>query len=177
MTTQTNANIVKAFLSNARGAEYGAIKALIAAAECMQDGNTDPMSKMLAVCNGKLAKRLKIVEKAKMTYATPIRNVLYAAGLVQGKKGKGQYVWDKSKDFGVTWNLDDYTFDQEIINTLKVLATSLMSSKEFKEAFPNPPTETKNKSVEELQDMLAKYLQKMQDDHGVKITGDVVITK
>jgi len=175
MTTQTNANIVKAFLSNARGAEYGAIKALIAAAECMQDGNTDPMSKMLAVCNGKLAKRLKIIEKAKMTYANPIRNVLYAAGLVQGKKG--QYVWDKSKDFGVTWNLDDYTFDQEIINTLKVLATSMMSSKEFKEAFPNPPTETKNKSVEELQEMVAKYLQKMQDDHGVKITGDVVITK
>ena len=77
----------------------------------------------------------------------------------------------------MTRNLVDDIFDQEVINTIKELATSWISSKEFKDVCPNAPTETKMKSVEELQDNVSKYLQKSQEDHGVKITGDVVITK
>ena len=180
MTTSNMKTIaVNNFLNAARNSEYEAVKALVAAAEIMRDdGQTGPMSKMLSVVNGKLAKRLKIREKAKLHYATPLRNVLYAAGLVMdADPAVGDYHFDKKTDFGVEWHIRGaITFDTEIINTLKVLAAGLVTDKAFKEAFPNPSVDKPVKSVEACQKALDKFMQKLAADNGVSITGSVVVT-
>jgi len=178
--TTSNMKTINNFLDAARNSEYEAVKALVAAAEIMRDdGQTGPMSKMLSVVNGKLAKRLKIREKAKLHYATPLRNVLYAAGLVMDSDpALGDYHFDKSSDFGVVWHIrsGETTFDLEVINTLKVLAAGLVTSKEFKDAFPNPTVDKPLKSVEACQKALDKFMQKLAADNGVQITGRVVVT-
>ena len=142
-------------IDNCNRPEINEIKLFIAAAKIMRDdGQTGPMSKMLSVVNGKLAKRLKIKEKAKLHYATPLRNVLYAAGLVMDADvAVGDYHFDKATDFGVVWHIrgGETTFDTEIINTLKVLESGLVTSKEFKAAFPNPPVDKPKRPVEKLE--------------------------
>jgi len=177
--TTSNMKTINNFLNAARNSEYEAVKALVAAAEIMRDdGQTGPMSKMLSVVNGKLAKRLKIREKAKLHYANPLRNVLYAAGLVMDADvAVGDYHFDKATDFGVVWHIrgGETTFDTEIINTLKVLAAGLVTSKEFKEAFPNPTVDKPLKSVEACQKALDKFMQKLAADNGVEINGSVVV--
>ena len=177
--TTTSMKTINAFLDAARNSEYEAVKAIIAAAEIMRDdGGTGPMSKMLSVVNGKLAKRLKIKEKAKLHYATPLRNVLYAAGLVMDADvAVGDYHFDKATDFGVVWHIrgGETTFDTEIINTLKVLAAGLVSDKAFKEAFPNPTVDKPKKTVEECQKAVEKFLQKLMADNDVNVTGSVTV--
>ena len=177
--TASNMKTINNFLNAARNSEYEAVKAIIAACECIRDdGNTGPMSKMLSVVNGKLAKRLKIKEKAKLHYANPLRNVLYAAGLVMDADvAVGDYHFDKSTDFGVVWHIrsGETTFDLEVINTLKVLAAGLVTSKEFKEAFPNPTVDKPKKTVEQCQAAVEKFLQKLMADNGVEINGSVVV--
>ena len=177
--TTSNMKTINNFLDAARNSEYEAVKAIIAACECIRDdGNTGPMSKMLSVVNGKLAKRLKIKEKAKLHYATPLRNVLYAAGLVMDADvAVGDYHFDKATDFGVEWHIRGaVTFDTEVINTLKVLAAGLVSDKAFKEAFPNPPVDKPKKTVEECQKAVEKFLQKLMADNDVNISGSVTVT-
>jgi hypothetical protein len=145
--------------------EINEIKLLIDAAEMMNHGNTDGMSKLLTIANGKRSKRLKVIEKDKTHFAIPLRNILHAAGLEAGEGGN--YRFDKTRDFGVAWDVNKgLDFDVEVINVLKRLSTSFVISNEFKKAFPDPINSKAKGPIGELK--------KIMPDRTKLIEGDLI---
>jgi hypothetical protein len=130
---------VKSWLSDVRGAEYGFFKAVVQALESFNEGDTNSLGKLLCITHGKTCKRLKVVEKDRMPYATPLKRILDHA--LEGVT----YKFDKSKDFGVVFDRgDNGGVSPDRIEALRVLGTKTIRDKAFKDAFPAvKKTETK----------------------------------
>lgn len=124
-------NHVNNWLSNMRGAEYGFFKAVVQALESFNDGDKNSLGKLLCITHGRTCKRLKIVEKDRMPYATPLKRILDHA------LENVTYKFDKDQDFGVVFvKGDNGGVSSDRIEALRMLGAKTIRDKAFKETFP-----------------------------------------
>lgn len=129
---------VKTFCSNATGAEYGFFKACVQALESFNSGDTNSLGKLLVVTHGKVCKRIKRKEPARLVYATHLKRILDHS--LEGVT----YKFDKEKDFGVVFEKgDNGGVNTDRIEALKVLAGKSIRDKAYKDTFPPVKKEAK----------------------------------
>jgi hypothetical protein len=164
----TTKNLVSDWASNARGAEYGFIKAVIYALEQFGEKNNKPVCTLLAICNGKHYGKFKIVQGDRLAYATPLKRVLNKA------LSNTTFVF---KDGKVSVKVgENGGLNADMLEALRMLATvSGMSIRhaKFKEMFPAEPKRADEKPKDEVAKAEAKRIAKALKDKGLTMA-DVI---
>lgn len=162
---------VTSWLSGAKSAEYGFFLAVYIALDHFTNGNRDPLAKMITVCNGKKAKRIRNVEGQKLMYSAPLKRILQHCLANVGVKA------DASKDFGVAWTVPDNAgVNRDKTELVKALAQGGESprGKTFRDVFPPLANGTaKEKTEAELLAAKKAALVKWCGDNGIKL--DVLV--
>lgn len=148
-------NLVSAWMSDVRGAEYGFFKAVIYALEQFQEKNNLPLTAMVAICNGKPFQSYKIVSGDRLAYAAPLKRILDKAlsdATLTFKDGKAK--WKVGPNGGV---------NTDILGGLRILVAGhpnlRINSEPFKKAFPKPePKAKKFKDAEKVANDVFKLL-------------------
>lgn len=155
---------VKNFLSNAQGAEYGFFKAVVQALESFNEGDTNSLGKLLVVTHGKVCKRIKRKEPARLVYATHLKRILDHS--LEGVT----YKFNKELDFGVSFEKgDNGGVNTDRIEALKVLAGKSIRDKAYKDAFPVIKKETGEKTLEQKQKQAQAWLARFAKDNGMTV--------
>jgi hypothetical protein len=168
MENQMIKDIVTAWAGDARGAEYGFIKAVVYALEQFKEKNNKPLYKMLAICNGKPYAKMSIVEKDRLAYAGPLNRVIKAT-LV----GMSITYSVKECDFKVKAD-DGACLDENALEGLRMLATipgMSVRHEQFKKLFPVVASEKPKKP--KGADKVGAAMAKMLKDNGLSLA-DVV---
>jgi hypothetical protein len=164
----TDKNMVLAWASNVRGAEYGFFKAVVYALEQFQHKNNLPLTAMVAICNGKRFGTYKIVDGDRLAYVTPLKRILSKTldnATLTFKDGKAK--WKVGDNGGV---------NTEYLEALRLLCVGenegrvSIRSQAFKDAFP-APEKKEPKPVEAM--AAAEHIVKYMTDKGVP-TGEVL---
>jgi hypothetical protein len=164
MENQMSKDIVTAWAGDARGAEYGFIKAVAYALEQFKEKNNKPLYKMLAICNGKPYAKMSIVEKDRLAYAVPLNRVIKAA-LV----GMTITYVVKECDFRVNAG-EDACVDEGILEGLRMLATvpgMSIRHGQFKKLFPVVASDKPKKAKDA--DKVGAAMAKMLKDNGLSL--------
>lgn len=175
IVTVDGSRIVLGFLSDAKAADKAFIPAVLAALESFDKGDTNLLARMVTVCNGKSAKRIRKVETGKLVYAAPLKRVLQHALVNVTMKA------DKDTDFGVKFSKgDNGGVSQTVLKTLRDMGSVSYRSDKFKNAFPVAQKKRDPKDAAKVADQIAKLL---ADNHlamgdvidllRAKVTGDV----
>lgn len=163
----TGLDAVTSWLSGAKSAEYGFFLAVYVALDHFTNGNRDPLAKLLTVCNGKKAKRIRNVEGQKLMFAAPLKRILQHCLANVGAKA------DASKDFGIAWTVPaNAGVNHDKAELVKALAQGGESprGKTFRDVFPPlANATTKEKTEAELLAAKKAALAKWCDDHGIKL--------
>jgi len=161
----TNTNQVTTWVSNARNAEYGFLKAVLYALEQFQEKNNKPLYAMIAICGGKPFGNYKIENGYKLTqFNTPLKRILDVAlsdVKIRFKEGKASV--KVGENGGV---------NADIVQGLRTLAASNVGvkSQAFENAFPRIEKEKPQLTNEKAIDKLHTYMQKIADELGVPFT-------
>lgn len=162
--TATSTDYVKNFCSNATGAEYGFFKAVVQALESFNNGDTNSLGKLLVVTHGKVCKRIKRKEPARLVYATHLKRILDHS--LEGVS----YKFDKEKDFGVVFEKSDNGgVNTDRIEALKVLAGKSIRDKAYKETFPVIKKDKGEKTLEQKKEQAENWLKKFAKDNGMTV--------
>lgn len=162
---------VENWLSNVRGAESGFFKAVHSAMlEARDKGNWNDLARLLCVVNGKKAKRVKVIEKERLPFAVPLKNIM--EHVLNGVSFK----YDPERDYGVKFSKkDNWGFDDDKILALDLLSVQKLTirSEAYKKAFPKIEKavgelseEQKREKLQKDQDAMAKRFAKQLKDAG-----------
>ena len=158
-------NLVSAWMSDVRGAEYGFFKAVIYALEQFSEKNNLPLTAMVAICNGKPFQSYKIVSGDRLAYAAPLKRILDKAlsdATLTFKDGKAK--WKVGPNGGV---------NKDILDGLRILVAGhpnlRVTSQAFKDAYPKAAPQKKVKDAEKVSTAMLKML----TDNGLTL-GDVL---
>lgn len=155
---------VKKFCSNATGAETGFFKAVVQALESFNAGDTNSLGKLLVVTHGKVCKRIKRKEPARMVYATHLKRILDHS--LQGVT----YKFNKDADFGVVFEKgDNGGVDTDRIQALRNLGERTIRDKGYKDAFPVIRKDTSEKTLEQKQKQAKSWLIKFAKDNNMTV--------
>jgi len=161
----TNSNQVSTWISNARNAEYGFLKATLYALEQFQEKNNKPLYAMIAICGGKPFKGYKIENGYKLTqFNTPLKRILKLALSdvnIRFKDGKASV--KVGENGGV---------NADIVQGLRTLAASNVGvkSEAFENAFPKIEVEKAPMTHEQGMEKLQKYMDKLAKELGIPYT-------
>lgn len=121
---------IQVWMSNARGAEYGFLKAVAYALEQFQHKNNLPLTALVAICNGKPFSNYKIIKGDRLQYAAPLKRIMDKA-LSEAKLTfkDGSAKWKVASQGGV---------NADVLATVQKLAEQQVrvQSAMFKEHFP-----------------------------------------
>jgi hypothetical protein len=149
--------VVLGFLSDAKSAEKNFIPAVVAALESFKAGDANLLARMVTICNGKSAKRIRKVETGKLIYAAPLKRVLQVA--LMGVTMKA----DKDTDFGVKFTKgDNGGVSESVLQTLRDMGSVSFRSDKFKSAFPAPKP---NKSLKDAGDLADKVVKDLMENY------------
>ncbi len=153
IVTVDGSRIVLGFLSDAKAADRHFVPAIVAALESFQNGDANLLARMVTICNGKSAKRIRKVETGKLVYASPLKRVLQHALVNVTMKA------DKDTDFGVKFTKgDNGGVSQTVLQTLRDMGEISYRSDKFKSAFPAPEKKRDPKDAQKVADQIAKLL-------------------
>ena len=151
---------VKAWVSNARGAEYGFFKAVEYALEQFGQKNNKPMYALIAFTNGKSFGSYKIEDGYKLSqFSAPLKRILAVAlSDVKFTFKDGKASCKVGKNGGL---------NHDVLEGVRTLAASKVGVKSdaFKAAFPvltaAQPEKTHDQRVEQLHTYMAKMAKEM----------------
>lgn len=134
---------VKAWVSNARGAEYGFFKAVQYALEQFGEKNNKPMYALIAFTNGKSFGSYKIEDGYKLSqFSAPLKRILNVAlSDVKFTFKDGKASCKVGKNGGL---------NNDVLEGVRTLAASNVGikSQAFKNAFPVPEKVAKEKDLQ-----------------------------
>jgi hypothetical protein len=155
---------VKAWVSNARGAEYGFFKAVQYALEQFGEKNNKPMYALIAFTNGKSFGSYKIEDGYKLSqFSAPLKRILNVAlSDVKFTFKDGKASCKVGKNGGL---------NNDVLEGVRTLAASNVGikSQAFKDAFPVLTADKPEKSHDQYFEQLHKYMEKMAKDMGVSL--------
>lgn len=153
IVTVDGSRIVLGFLSDAKAADRNFVPAIVAALESFQNGDSNLLARMVTICNGKSAKRIRKVETGKLVYAAPLKRVLQAALVNVTMKA------NQDTDFGVVFTKGaNGGVSVEVLDKLRELGSVSYRSDAFKSAFPAPEKKRDPKDADKVADAIAKLL-------------------
>lgn len=162
-------NHVNNWVSNVRGAEYGFFRAVVDALVSFNEGDNNKLAKMLCITHGKVCKRLKVVEKDRLPYATHLKRILDHT--LEGV----EYKFNKEQDFGVVFKRSDNGgANTDYIETLRMLGSKTIRDDMYKKAFP-VVKKVSEKTVAEKLDARAETDMKWLKDNEISL--DAYIAK
>ena len=136
-------DFVKAWVSNARGAEYGFFKAVQYALEQFGEKNNKPMYALIAFTNGKSFGSYKIEDGYKLSqFSAPLKRILNVAlSDVKFTFKDGKASCKVGKNGGL---------NNDVLEGVRTLAASNVGikSQAFKNAFPTPEKVAKEKDLQ-----------------------------
>ena len=153
---------VKAWVSNARGAEYGFFKAVEYALEQFGEKNNKPMYALIAFTNGKSFGSYKIEDGYKLSqFSAPLKRILAVAlSDVKFTFKDGKASCKVGKNGGL---------NHDVLEGVRTLAASKVGVKSdaFKAAFPVLTAAKPEKSHDQRVEQLHTYMAKMAKEMGV----------
>ena len=163
MNGNTMSDAVQNFISNARGAEYGFLKAVAHSLECFGEKNNKPLYALMAFTNGKKFGGYKIEEGHSLVqFSTPLKRILKVAlSDVKFTFKEGKAGVKVGKNGGL---------NHDVLEGVKVLAASKTRVKS--EAFANAFPVIKNsitKTPEQKNALLHAYMAKFAKDNSLSI--------
>mgnify|MGYP007083794875 FL=1 len=154
---------VQNFISNARGAEYGFLKAVAHSLECFGEKNNKPLYALMAFTNGKKFGGYKIEEGHSLVqFSAPLKRILKVAlSDVKFTFKEGKAGVKVGKNGGL---------NNDVLEGVKVLAASKtrVKSEAFANAFPVIKNSIK-KTAEQKNALLHAYMAKFAKDNSLSI--------
>jgi hypothetical protein len=152
---------VKAWVSNARGAEYGFFKAVEYALEQFGEKNNKPMYALIAFTNGKSFGSYKIEDGYSLSqFSAPLKRILNVAlSDVKFTFKDGKASCKVGKNGGL---------NHDVLEGVRVLAASKVGvkSQAFKDAFPAVAAAKVEKTRDQKREQLINYMTKFAKDNG-----------
>ena len=155
---------VQNFISNARGAEYGFLKAVAHSLECFGEKNNKPLYALMAFTNGKKFGNYRIEEGHSLVqFSAPLKRILNVAlSDVKFTFKEGKAGVKVGKNGGL---------NHDVLEGVKVLAASKtrVKSEAFDNAFPVIRAVPVEKTAEQKNALLHAYMAKFATTNGLSI--------
>ena len=163
-------NYVNTWCSNATGAEYGFFKAVVDAFESFNQGDTNRLAKLMCVTHGKVCKRIKRKEPARLVYATHLKRIMDHS--LEGV----EYKFNKDKDFGVVFEKNaNGGIRADRIASLKMLVNKSIRDEAYKDAFPVIKKQEGEKTLDEKKQQAHRWLVKFAKDNNMTVKAAKVL--